>query len=149
MAYQLLLRQNRKIFVSNGAARSAVRSLKTGLFFFFSYDQQRRNFPGLATFQSLNFLNTANRTLLTTRGLTNAQIDNTLSFLNSLSGENPRKGDQTLYLPKIDWLINDRNTLSISYNRMRWESPNGVQTQPVVTRGRSNLGRRFCRSWFN
>lgn len=117
--------------------------VKDRLFFFFSYDQQKRNFPGLAIFQNQNFLNTPNRTLLTSRGLTNAQIDSTLAFLNSLSGENPRKGDQTLFLPKIDWLINDRNTFSISYNRMRWESPNGVQTSPVVTRGRSNWGDDF------
>lgn len=117
--------------------------VKDRLFFFFSYDQQRRNFPGLATFQNQNFLNTANRTLLISRGVTNSQIDNTLQFLNSLSGENPRKGDQTLFLPKIDWLINDRNTFSISYNRMRWESPNGVQTSPVVTRAKSNWGDDF------
>jgi len=117
--------------------------VKDRLFFFFSYDQQRRNFPGLASFQNPNFLNTANRTLLLSRGLTNAQIDSTLAFLNSLTGETPRKGDQTLFLPKIDWLINDRNTFSISYNRMRWESPNGVQTSPVVTRARSSWGDDF------
>src|SRR5690606_3942792 len=52
----------------------------------------------------------------------------------------PRKGDQILFLPKIDWHINDSNIFSISYNRMRWDSPNGVQTQPVVTRAKSNWG---------
>lgn len=117
--------------------------IKDRLFFFFSYDQQRRNFPGVATFQNQNFLNTPNRTLLNSRGLTDAQIDSTVAFLNSLSGENPRKGDQTLFLPKIDWQINDRNVFSISYNRMRWESPNGVQTSPVVQRARSNWGDDF------
>src|SRR5690606_27990501 len=67
-------------------------------------------------------------------------IDSTISFLQSLSGINPRKGDQTLFLPKIDWVINNKNTFSISYNRMRWDSPNGVQTSPVVERARSNWG---------
>lgn len=117
--------------------------VKDKLFFFFSFDRQRRNFPGIATFQNQNFLNTPNRTLLTSRGLTSGQIDNTIAFLNSLAGENPRRGDQTLYLPKIDWIINDSNSFSLSWNRMRWESPNGVQTAPVVSRARSNWGDDF------
>ena len=117
--------------------------IKDRLFFFFSYDQQKRNFPGIATFSNQNFLNTPNRTLLTSRGLTTAQIDSTINFLASVAGENPRKGDQMLFLPKIDWQINGQNLFSISYNRMRWESPNGVQTTPVVQRGRSNWGDDF------
>lgn len=116
---------------------------KDKLFFFFSYDQQKRNFPGLGVFSNPNFLNTANRTLLTGRGLTNAQIDSTLAFLNSLTGETPRSGDQTLFFPKIDWIINDKNSFAISYNRLRWESPNGIQTQAVNTRSRSNFGDDF------
>lgn len=117
--------------------------IKDKLFFFFSYDQQRRNFPGLGAFTNPGFLNTVNRTLLTSRGLTTTQIDNTLAFLNSLTGETPRKGDQTLYLPKIDWQVNSNNLFSISYNRLRWKSPNGVQTQAVNNRARSNFGDDF------
>ena len=114
--------------------------MKDKLFFCFTYDQQKRNFPGVATFSNLNYLNTANRTLLTSRGITNAQIDNTLAFLLSETGVNPRKGDELLFLPKIDWNINAKNQLSVSYNRMRWESPNGVQTGAVIQRGLANWG---------
>jgi hypothetical protein len=117
--------------------------IKDRLFFFFSYDQQKRNFPGLGVFTNPNFLNTANRSGLLAKGLTNAQIDNSLTFLNFLTGETPRKGDQTLYFPKIDWQINDNNLFSVSYNRLRWESPNGIQTQAVNTRARSNFGDDF------
>lgn len=117
--------------------------VKDRLFFFFSYDQQKRNFPGIATFSNQNFLNTPNRSVLMMRGLTNAQIDNTIAFLASVAGENPRKGDQIIFLPKIDWHINDKHLFNISYNRMRWESPNGVQTAPVVQRARSNWGDDF------
>ncbi|MGI8468354.1 MAG: TonB-dependent receptor domain-containing protein [Pyrinomonadaceae bacterium] len=113
---------------------------KDRLFFFFDYDQQKRNFPGLAAFQNANYLNTVSRTTLLTRGLTNAQIDNSLSFLNSLTGETPRKGDQTIYLPKLDWHINDNNLFSATYNRMRWFSPAGVQTQAVNNYGRESFG---------
>ena len=118
---------------------------KDKVFFFFSYDEQRRDFPGLARFSSNTFLNlsAANRTALTTRGVTPAQIDSTLTFLNSLSGEVPRRGDQRLILPKIDWHINDKNVLTATYNRLRWNSPNGIQTQATNTRARDNFGDDF------
>src|SRR5438477_6387667 len=38
---------------------------KDKAFFFFSYDQQRRNFPGVSSFTALDFLNRADRCLLT------------------------------------------------------------------------------------
>src|SRR4026209_242227 len=82
--------------------------VKNKAFFFFSYDQQKRNFPGLSIFSSNTFLNlsSANRNLLIGRGLTNAQIDSSLPFLQSLSGPLERTGDQKLFLPKVDWVIN-------------------------------------------
>ena len=142
-------------------------------FFFFSYDEQRRNFPGVATFTALDFLNRADRCLLTStlgasvnlatcpaypgttgsinrngtlgtgKGLTNAQIDTALNFLNSISGEVPRKGNQRLFLPKVDWDINGNNHFTATYNRLRWESPAGIQTQAINTRARDNFGDDF------
>jgi outer membrane receptor protein involved in Fe transport len=114
-------------------------------FFFFSYDQQKRNFPGLAVFGQNGFLNlsSGNRTALLNRGLTNQQINDTLSFLATLSGPVPRTGDQKLFLPKLDWVINDKNTLTVSYNRLRWNSPAGIQTQATNTRAVDNFGDDF------
>ncbi len=114
-------------------------------FFFFSYDQQKRNFPGLAVFGQNGFLNlsSANRNALIARGLTNAQIDSTLAFLSTLSGPVPRTGDQKLFLPKVDWVIDDTNTLTVSYNRLRWASPAGIQTQATNTRAVDNFGDDF------
>ncbi|MEP7074408.1 MAG: TonB-dependent receptor [Acidobacteriota bacterium] len=117
--------------------------VKDKLFFFFSYDQQKRNFPGLAVFSNPNYLNTVNRTALTGLGVTSPQIDSTLAFLNTLTGETPRKGDQTLFLPKIDWQINGNNLFSISYNRLRWKSPAGIQTQAVNNFARRSFGDDF------
>ncbi|HEX8559221.1 MAG TPA: TonB-dependent receptor [Pyrinomonadaceae bacterium] len=114
--------------------------VKDKAFFFFSYDQQKRDFPGLARFTQASFLNTVNRTLLQQRGLTSAQIDEGLSFLNSLTGEVERNADQKLFLPKVDWNINDKNTFTATYNRLRWNSLNGVQTQATNTRARDNFG---------
>ncbi|HEY0320742.1 MAG TPA: TonB-dependent receptor [Pyrinomonadaceae bacterium] len=143
--------------------------VKNKAFFFFSFDQQKRNFPGVAGFAQLDFLNRVDRCALTAasgaaitlalcpaypgttgatrtgslatgKGLTNAQIDTALSFINTLSGEVPRTGDQKLFLPKIDWNINDKNTFTATYNRLRWLSPAGIQTQALNTRARDNFG---------
>lgn len=114
--------------------------VKDKLFFFFSYDQQRRNFPGVAINSNLDFLTNINTTTLLARGVTQPQISSTVEFLRSLTGEVARRGDQLLLLPKIDWRITDNNTLTVTYNRLRWDAPNGIQTSSTVTRGRGSFG---------
>ncbi len=121
---------------------------KDKAFFFFSYDQQRRNFPGLSRFTDPNILNTANRTSILARGLTTAQIDSTLAFLNSLSGTLPRRGDNLIFLPKVDWHINSNNVFTATYNHLIWDSPAGIQTQATNTRARDNFGDDFVRARF-
>jgi hypothetical protein len=117
--------------------------VKDKAFFFFNYDGQRRDFPGLGVFSSSNYLTTVNRTSLLAKGLTNTQIDSTLSFLNSLTGVVPRRGDQNTFLPKFDWNINSSNVFSATYNRLRWNSPAGIQTQATNTLGRASFGNDF------
>ncbi|MDT5157921.1 MAG: hypothetical protein QOH51_2278 [Acidobacteriota bacterium] len=147
--------------------------VKDKAFFFFSFDQQKRNFPGVATFTALDFLNRADTCLLTAaratsvslttcpafagtasasrsgtnaatlgtgKGLTSAQVTSALNFLNGLSGEVPRTGDQRLFLPKIDWNLNNNNTLTGTFNHLRWNSPAGIQTQAINTRAKDNFG---------
>lgn len=137
--------------------------VKDKFFFFFSYDEQRRDFPGVATASSLTFFNPITVTdpagnnrvcpgtspgtvttvpgeILFCRGITQAQVNSGMSFLQSLTGEVPRRGDQRLFLPKIDWVINDKHTFSAVFNRMRWDSPAGVQTQAIVFRGKNSFG---------
>ena len=67
-------------------------------------------------------------------------MTNALNFLNGISGEVPRTGNQRLFLPKVDWNINDTNTFTATYNHLRWNSPAGVQTQAINTRARDNFG---------
>ncbi len=55
----------------------------------------------------------------------------------------PRTGNQKLFLPKIDWNLNDKHTFTASYNRLRWESPAGIQTQATNTRAIDNFGDDF------
>ncbi|MDQ3221244.1 MAG: carboxypeptidase regulatory-like domain-containing protein [Acidobacteriota bacterium] len=109
--------------------------VKDNLFFFFSYDQQKRDFPGVAQPGNATFLNP-----ITVAGLTPAQVAAGISYLQNLTGVVPRRGDQTLILPKIDWVINDKHTFTAVYNRLRWNSPAGVQTAATVTRGRTSFG---------
>lgn len=136
---------------------------KDKLFFFFNYDQQKRNFPGLGIFSSPGYLNTVNRgtdpsiTDLNnpqnfprslknpSRNISDAQINDTLAFLNSLTGTVPRRGDQLILFPKIDWQVNSKNTVTINYNRLRWDSPAGIQTQATNTRGRASFGDDFVK----
>jgi outer membrane receptor protein involved in Fe transport len=130
--------------------------VKDRAFFFFSYDQQKRNFPGVSVFSSPGYLNPVsgsstngvNASLLTaaSRGVTQAQIDSTVAFLNSLTGPTPRRGDQKIFLPKIDWNITPNNAFSATYNRLRWASPAGVQTAATVTRDRNGFGDDFVTS---
>jgi hypothetical protein len=119
--------------------------VKDKAFFFFSYDQQKRNFPGIARFVTPGYLSTVNTTLLTApvRGLTTDQINSSLNFINSLTGEVPRKGGQKIFFPKLDWNITPKNTLTVTYNRLRWASPAGVQTAATVTRDRAGFGDDF------
>lgn len=114
--------------------------VKNRLFFFFSYDQQKRNFPGVAGPSDTAFFSRVDSATLRARGLTDAQINSGVAYLQSLTGEVLRRGDQTLFLPKIDWRITDNHTLTGTYNRLRWNSPAGVQTSAIVTRGRASFG---------
>ncbi|HEY0171790.1 MAG TPA: TonB-dependent receptor [Pyrinomonadaceae bacterium] len=134
------------------------RIIRDKLFFFFNYDEQRRNFPGIATTAQANAFveapansNGVNRTTLKARGLTDAQIDAGVAFLVSLTGEVPRRQDQRIYLPKIDWNINQSNTFTSTLNVLRADSPAGIQTQPTTTRGIRSFGDDFVDSetWIN
>jgi hypothetical protein len=48
-----------------------------------------------------------------------------------------------LFLPKVDWHINSKHQFTATYNRLRWDSPAGVQTGATVTRDRAGFGDDF------
>ena len=51
-----------------------------------------------------------------------------------------------MYFPKIDWQISDRAHATLQYNRLRWNSPNGVITSPSATYGTNSFGDSLIRS---
>lgn len=60
-------------------------------------------------------------------------------------GPVPRKGQATIFLPKVDWTINSKNHASFEVNRMRWGSPAGIQTQASNTFGIASFGNDYVR----
>lgn len=139
--------------------------IKDKLFFFFSGDQQLQLFPAVgnsgtpgAIFApvtvtapsggntcSTAFNKLSEGNILSCRGFTQGQVNTTLGFLASLTGNVARRGDQLILLPKIDWNINSKNRASFTYNRLRWNSPEGIQTAAVVFRGIESFGSDFAK----
>ena len=139
---------------------------KDKAFFFFNYDEVRRNFPGLAIFSNGaftapifqgGFLNTCTATTQTgctatlvgqslkapSRNLSDAQINSVIAFLTSETGPTPRNGNQRIFMPKVDVNLNTNNTLTVTYNYFRWNSLSGIQTQPTNTIGVTSFGDDF------
>ena len=50
--------------------------------------------------------------------------------------------------PRIDYQINDRNRLTLEYNRLRYSAPAGVQTQASNFYGRASFGNDFVKGDF-
>jgi hypothetical protein len=71
--------------------------------------------------------------------------NNGLSGLLGELGPVPRVGKQTIFFPKVDWVINQKNRASFEVNRMRWVSPAGIQTQATNTFGIASFGNDYVR----
>jgi len=71
--------------------------------------------------------------------------NNGLNGLLAELGPVARKGQATIFLPKVDWTINSRNHASFEVNRMRWASPAGIQTQASNTFGIASFGNDYVR----
>ncbi|MEO8725198.1 MAG: carboxypeptidase regulatory-like domain-containing protein [Acidobacteriaceae bacterium] len=125
--------------------------VKDRLFWFYTYDQQHRDFPGTARVGTPStFFSTAPgsnnlKFMAQDLGISQAaalpllQSGLGLIAANEL-GAVPRVGDQIINFPKLDWVITDKNRASFSYNRLRWNSPAGIQTQASNTYGRTSFG---------
>jgi hypothetical protein len=74
-----------------------------------------------------------------------SDYNNGLSGLLGELGSVPRKGQATIFFPKIDWQISARNHATFEVNRMRWGSPAGIQTQASNTFGVASFGNDYVR----
>jgi outer membrane receptor protein involved in Fe transport len=162
--------------------------IKDKLFWFYTYDGYRRNFPGTAVPSSpATFFSTPDQTITTVNPATGqpwtcpdliaaggkgsslpkdldsqacvlqsrlglpsysaavALYNKDLSALSTVLGPVRRTGDQTINMPKLDWQINAKNHASFIYNRLRWDSPGGVQTQATNTYSADAFGNDFVK----
>lgn len=127
---------------------------KDKLFWFFAYDQFSRNFPGIARAYDPQkfFVTPSAQSIDTLAGRIQqspaqalASYNTLLNNLNGLLGSVPRNGNQVIFFPKIDWQLNERHHLIFQYNRMRWNSLNGVQTGASDTYGIASFGNDYVK----
>lgn len=154
--------------------------IKDKLFWFYTYDGYRRNFPGTGVasnpaaffqapdaalptgFNCATIISTQGKTspsnpvdaqacvlqsrlALSTYGAAVSLYNSDLAAVSSNLGTVRRTGDQTINLPKLDWQINEKNRASFLFNRLRWDSPGGVQTQATNTYGLDGFGNDFVK----
>jgi hypothetical protein len=77
-----------------------------------------------------------------------AGVSNYNNGLNGLVGELgplPRKGQATIFFPKLDWQISARNHATFEVNRTRWSSPSGIQTQASNNFGIASFGNDYVK----
>jgi hypothetical protein len=135
--------------------------LRNRLWFFVDYEQQLRNDPipvinsalettpaNLATFLSANFGIPAGTTLPPPNGplpvpgsdtvpnpsnpVYLQQVSNTVNALNSNLGLKPRKRNDLVITPRLDYRASSRDDLFLSLNFNRFDSPGGVIIDPTV-----------------
>jgi hypothetical protein len=71
--------------------------------------------------------------------------NNGLNGLINETGPVLRKGQATIFFPKIDWQITAKNHATFEVNRTRWFSPAGIQTQASNTFGVASFGNDYVR----
>ena len=118
---------------------------KDKLFFFFSYDQQARKFPGVAAPSNPAAFFAPSRPAeldtLATRGVSVAQAERR-ARVPAGPDRRRRSHRRPDAHPSEDRLpdLNNNHSLAVTYNRLRWDSPAGVQTAAVVNRGVESWG---------
>ena len=131
------------------------------LFYFFNGELQRRNFPMVSSNLTNSSIFDANGNYLPVNPSTKkpncdttvASADQCQAAIGYLQGRDrlqlvPRTADTNLLFGKIDYHVNDSNTLSFSANYLDFRSPNGIQTQLSLTNGDA-LGNNANTNVFN
>lgn len=120
--------------------------IKNKLFYFFNYEATRRNFPAINTLQNTGMFNAVG--LIDTTGgknpcpdtskpaaqqATATQCSTAINMLYTRNfGTVSRTVVQDLGLGKLDYHLDDKNSLSFSINLLRWVSPHGIQATGII-----------------
>jgi outer membrane receptor protein involved in Fe transport len=109
------------------------RIIKDKLFYYFNYEATRRNFPGIASLSSGMFNSAGVLTATCGAPASAAQCAAATNMILTRNfGTVSRSVTQDLGLGKLDYHLNDKNSLSFSLNLLRWVSPHGIQATGVV-----------------
>lgn len=119
------------------SAGGPIRSDK--MFYFVNFDEQLRDFPYFVRPSQSTFIGGS----CTVPGCASA-----VAFYNGLGVFNPREGNNKIFLGKVDYTVSNKTTLTAQYNLHRWDSPNGVQTQPVISVSPSANGKDIVKTDF-
>lgn len=113
------------------------RLIKDKLFYFGNFEVTRRDFPLLASITSPPLFDSAGRFIPSNCGApaTPQQCAAAIGFMERNFGVVPRTANSELAFLKLDWRPNERHAFSAGMNYLRWLSPNGIQTQAVLTNG--------------
>ncbi len=125
-----------------GSLGRAVPGTRGRLFAFAAGEGQRRSFPGYSSPINANFftLTPTQSSLLGNRGVSPADSRAALNFLDSLAGEVPRNANEIALFPRLDFDRGTRSTASVTYTRVRFDTPAGLREQTVIPRARDNFG---------
>jgi len=126
-----------------GGATITGPIIKNKLLFTLNFDLTQRNFPIVSSYISAGNIdpNTHNwigcGTPSTTFGIaaTPAQCAAINAVLPRFFGVVPRTADNDLGFGRLDYHLSDKNTFTAEFNILRWLSPNGIQTNAVLTNG--------------
>ena len=114
--------------------------IKDKLFFFANYEQQLRNFP-LVTEDLSGVLTTglpSNASAADQAAFARGTADLSSRFPGGAPGNSlERKFNQNLALAKFDYVVNNSNNFSLTYNYLNARNVNGIQTPLVL----GNVGR--------
>ena len=122
-------------------------AVRDKLFYFYTFDQQRREFPavsapGYAGFYSLTATQTA---LLGNRGVTASEGECGAELSGQPDGDGAAAAGSDINFGKVDWQAAERHRLSVEYNRARMDAPAGARSAAVVDRGMASLGSSYAK----
>ncbi|MCU1232496.1 MAG: hypothetical protein JWP63_463 [Candidatus Solibacter sp.] len=128
-------------------ASAGGKLIANKLFYFVNGELTRREFPLSASLLSPPFFDAAGNfvavqpTGAPTCGApaTQAQCGAAIQFLQRQFQTLDRSANSELGFGKVDWRPTERHSLSVSFNYLRWLSPNGIQTAAATTNG-SGIG---------
>ncbi|HEX4164685.1 MAG TPA: carboxypeptidase regulatory-like domain-containing protein [Bryobacteraceae bacterium] len=115
--------------------------IKNKVFFFVNTEEQLRDFPLVSSIINPSVISAASGTPRWVGCGTGAhpasaqQCQGINKLLPSFFATLPRTADEQTAFGKIDWHLNDKNTVSFDFNYVHFNSPNGIQTGAVVTSG--------------